>query len=82
LELSRHFDRNENEDGCVFTSIFFSHRDTLLDGQHDIYMERNDRKHNKIITPGSTEDKEIDQIFRVIRKLRLDLHGYTPEEIK
>ena len=57
-------------------------RDTLLEGQHDIWKARNDRKHNKIITPGSTEDKEIDQIFRVIRKLRLDLHGTTPEEIK
>ena len=57
-------------------------RDTLLEGQHDIWKARNDRKHNKIITPGSMEDKEIDQIFRVIRKLRLDLHGCTPEEIK
>jgi hypothetical protein len=57
-------------------------RDTLLEGQHDIWKARNDRKHNKIITPGSAEDKEIDQIFRVTRKLRLDLHGCTPEEIR
>ena len=54
-------------------------REILLQGQHDIWKRRNDLHHGNMLQP---EDKaNIEQIFRVLQKLRLSTHEDTAESV-